>query len=424
MVRVIPTPQPLTNARVASQRDSQPRAALQSLVGPTRAKLLTSLAEAAQRDFWPTVAPLVAAISTPWPETLGDTVPPRELYESDSQTALLCGLTVHFKLRRTAASASRSSNTLVVCLHGFNGSTYSYHTALQGLADTVGGTAVAFDRPPFGLTQRDVVTLSDGRSSLSTEGGAALGVALVRHLAGGSQPRSVVLVGHSAGAGVALKMADLLPAGTVRGLVLVAPAVPASGDDTFLAQADLGSLLRLGITRAVLALDGPGLAYVRESVAKRAVEVRATRRIGYGRGSAAPQAAVDAYLAPLRAEAWDTASLASFRAFETPQPLDARRLAGTRVLVLQGALDDVVPTPSVQRLASVLQTSGIDCTYVELPEVGHLPVEEAPEACVAAFAAWFGAATPPTRPGDGEPLALQPGGAAQETLNRRQWRDE
>jgi pimeloyl-ACP methyl ester carboxylesterase len=82
----------------------------------------------------------------------------------------------------------------------------------------VGGTAVAFDRPPFGLTQRDVTTLSNGRSSLSTEGGAALGVVLVQHLAMSPGSR-VVLVGHSAGAGVALRIADMLPRGVVLSLI-------------------------------------------------------------------------------------------------------------------------------------------------------------------------------------------------------------
>ena len=402
MARVIPT-QPLAPPSAASSRRgqvTQPQAALQSLVGPTRAALLTSLAAAAQRDFFPTVAPIVAALATPWPEPqLRDTVPPGQLFDSDSQATHLVGIHVHYKLRRAASCGS--DDTLVLCLHGFNGSTYSFEAALQGLADAVGGTAAAFDRPPFGLTQRDVTTLSDGRSIFSTEGGAALGVALVQHLSA----RSVVLVGHSAGAGVALKIADMLPRGTVQGIVLVAPAVPASGDDGFMAKADLGSLLRIGATRAVLALDGPGLAFVRDSVAKRAADVKATRRIGYAGNKPAPQAAVDAYLAPLRADAWDTASLASFRAFATPQPLDVKRLAGVRVLVLQGALDGVVPTPSVRRLADVVQAGGVDCTYTELPDVGHLPLEEAPDACVAAISEWLKAALPPTPASGSDPAS-------------------
>jgi pimeloyl-ACP methyl ester carboxylesterase len=413
MARVIPTPQTLASPSVSSSRGgqmSQPAAALQSLLGPTRAGLVTSLATAAQRDFWPTIAPIAAALATPWPEPqLRGTVAPAQLFDADSQTAQLCGVALHYQLRRAATRSSSDDETLVLCLHGFNGSTYSFQAALQGLADAVGGTAVAFDRPPFGLTQRDVTTLTNGRSSLSTEGGAALGVALVQHLAMSPGAR-VVLVGHSAGAGVALRIADMLPRGVVQGIVLVAPAVPASNDEGFMAQADFGSLLRIGATRAVLALDGPGLAFVRSSVSKRAEDVRATKRIGYGGSKPAPQAAVDAYLAPLRADAWDTASLASFRAFETPSALDVKQLAGMRVLVLQGALDDVVPTPSVRRLADVMQADGVDCTYVELPDVGHLPVEEAPDACVAAISDWLREAPPPT------PARWDAGGAEHATV--------
>ncbi len=58
----------------------------------------------------------------------------------------------------------------------------------------------------------------------------------------------------------------------VSGLALISPAVPTSAKG-FLARSDLGQLLRLAATRALLASEGPGLNYVRRLIYKRRDEV-------------------------------------------------------------------------------------------------------------------------------------------------------
>jgi pimeloyl-ACP methyl ester carboxylesterase len=375
------------HAQQAQEPSAKPSPALVALLGRSRATLLTSLAVAGQRDAWPAVQQLLSPFQSPLPPPpLTDTVPPSSLMDADSSTARLLGIEVHYKLR-SSSSLHVEQTTLVLCFHGFNGSTVSYDTVLQGFADAVHGSALAFDRPPFGLTQRAGIA----ERLFTTSGAAELAAELVNHVGrvGGSSWSRIILVGHSAGAGVALATAQLLTPGTVAGLVLVSPAVPASGEDSFLNRADLGSLVRFAITRAVLALDGPGLAFVRASTIKRAQDVRASRNIGYGGGKPAPQSVVDAYLAPLQADAWDTASLTAFRSFEVPPAPALSQLASVPVCIIQGAQDDIVPVAGVRKLVDAMRGRGVACTYVELTSAGHLPLEEDPEACVSAFTAWL-----------------------------------
>jgi pimeloyl-ACP methyl ester carboxylesterase len=364
----------------------------------------------ARRDAWPRIADLLQPWLEPPPAPLLDTLPPRALADADSRFIRLNGVDVHYKLCASggphAADAdvadAEDDSPLVLCLHGFNGSTFSFRDpVLSGLAAAGGSAtrlrAVAFDRPPFGLSSRPAASeLPAGAPDpYSDEGGVALALALIDVL----RPRSVIVLGHSAGAPLALAVARASPA-RVAALVLVSPALPASSarEDSFLGRADAGTWLRLAALRAVLAADAPGLSYVRRTVTRRASEVRASGDIGYAGGARAPEDAVDGYLLPLRAERWDEASLAQFRAFGLRQPpppapgelrttapaairaesaVESRESREMRVLVVQGTDDAVIPTPGVKKLVAAW---GAACEYVELPRVGHLPMEEAPLA--------------------------------------------
>jgi hypothetical protein len=78
----------------------------------------------------------------------------------------------------------------------------------------------------------------------------------------------------------------------VSGLALIAPAVPTSPKG-FLARSDLGQLLRLAVTRAVLASEGPGINYVRRLIYKRRDEVlQGNLGIYYDETSVDPQVCV------------------------------------------------------------------------------------------------------------------------------------
>ena len=58
----------------------------------------------------------------------------------------------------------------------------------------------------------------------------------------------------------------------MKGLILVAPAL-ATEPRNLVKGADLGQVMRLAASRALLATDGPGLNYVRDMINRRKEEV-------------------------------------------------------------------------------------------------------------------------------------------------------
>ena len=67
--------------------------------------------------------------------------------------------------------------------------------------DYPGCHVIAFDRPPFGLSQRPL-TWEEGRDPYSSEGGARLAAGLLDALG----VKSAVIVGHSMGATVSVEL--------------------------------------------------------------------------------------------------------------------------------------------------------------------------------------------------------------------------
>lgn len=113
-------------------------------------------------------------------------------------------------------------------------------------------TTVNLCRPPFGLTSRPLTWDAGQPNPYSTEGYVKLTLGLLDALglrpgAGGPSAIGrngeelagrVVILGHSAGAQVALQVALAAPE-RVAGVVLVSPAIPASEakEDSFLGKA-------------------------------------------------------------------------------------------------------------------------------------------------------------------------------------------
>lgn len=222
---------------------------------------MSALAEQFRKESLPWISDLVQ----PWlegrPEPLAGTVPPRQLADADSHFARLpfgpvdagAAADVHFK-QRSVPEALAAGRPVLLMIHGFNASTFSWRFALDDLsaAPSAFGT-VAYDRPPFGLSERPLSWRGgDEGNPYTPAAGAALGHGLLRSLG----VRKAVVVGHSAGAAVAVEMALRHPE-AVSALVLVSPAVAVDAKG-FLARADLGQLLRFAYTRLLLNTDWPG----------------------------------------------------------------------------------------------------------------------------------------------------------------------
>ena len=112
-------------------------------------------------------------------------------------SAMACTAAKHPALARLPADAAR----------GGCRSTFNWRGAMQPLAevpvsdDYPGCHVIAFDRPPFGLSQRPL-QWAEGRDPYTTEGGARLAAGLLDALG----VKSAVVVGHSMGATVSVEL--------------------------------------------------------------------------------------------------------------------------------------------------------------------------------------------------------------------------
>lgn len=294
---------------------------------------------------------LVGPLLLPVP-ALRDAVPPQQLADSDSLFTGVDGLQVHYKV-------SGGGEPALVLLHGFGASVFSWRDVMEPLGEV--GTVIAFDRPGFGLTSRPMPGEWNGENPYAPEAQADLTVALLDKL----DVERAVLVGHSAGGSSALLTALRHPE-RVEALVLVDAAV--------YGHAGTPPWLRPLLGTPQMRRLGPLL--LRFAVSR----VDAAIRIALHDPAWLTPEVLAGYKRPLRAENWDRAlwevTLASH-----PLGLD-EQLGGILVpsLVITGDSDRIVPTEDSVRLAGELPKAEL----VVIPDCGHVPQEQYPDAFVDA----------------------------------------
>ena len=329
-----------------------------------RRDLLLALREQFQRDSVPWLIDLVAPILQGPPQPLIGTRRARELADPDSKFISISGLDIHYKEHLSHDFSAPATETLdeqtsfkaqpnVICLHGFQGSTFSYRKILTKLASP---RVLAYDRPPFGLSSRP--RSSPGNNPYSLSSSAKLCCDLVKALQL-DEGQGVVLIGHSAGCPVAIQTASLLP--NVKGLILIAPAVDASDpkkNEGFLSRLDAGQLLRFALIRAIISDQNLGINYIRRSLLKRKEE------------------AIEGYLKPLQADDWDVGSLELARSFDlSSSTLDFS--IQCPVLVIQGSDDKTIrPNAALAVAEKFKERKGCLTIYKELEKCAHVPMEE------------------------------------------------
>jgi pimeloyl-ACP methyl ester carboxylesterase len=252
--------------------------------------------------------------------------------------------------------------TPVVLLHGFGSGSFTWGPAIAaGLLD--GRPGLAFDRFGFGRSERPAP--GDGKAGeanpYTVAGAAQLTEALI--------DKSAVLVGHSAGALVALATALRAPA-KVRGLVLIAPAVLGTGGP----PPPIDLLFRVPLARRW----APPFLRAGRPLLGRSV---ATAWHDPGRLHASGLAA--AYAAAAREPGWAEGlvelTLAADRA-EAHAVVDRLADVHQPVLVIEGAHDRLVSKGDIGELTKRLAHA----TTIVVPDSGHVPHEEQPEAVVRA----------------------------------------
>ncbi len=289
------------------------------------------------------VMPLIVPIPP-----LEGTMPPDRLGDADSRFIDLKGLKVHYKMAGQGKPA-------FVLLHGFLASTFSWREVMAPLATM--GTVLAFDRPAFGLTSRPMPGQWTGQNPYSQEAQVDLVVALLDALG----MEKAILVGNSAGGTVAMLTALRYPA-RVEALVLVDAAVYTGGGS----PRWLRPLLSLPQVRRLAPL-------LIRSVTSWGV---AFGKMAWHDPSKLTDEIWEGYKKPLKAENWDRA-LYEFTVASRPANLPAQLGKITMPsLVITGDDDRIVPTAESVRLARELANAKL----VVIPNCGHIPQEECPEA--------------------------------------------
>jgi pimeloyl-ACP methyl ester carboxylesterase len=274
--------------------------------------------------------------------------------DRDSRFLDVDGLQIHYK-------HAGQGEPVLVLIHGSFLSLYSWRNVLQPLAQH--SQVIAFDRPAFGLTSRPLPRPQDQNNPYSPEAQADVIIAMLDSL--GIQ--QAVLVGSSAG-GTTAMLAALRHPQRVQALVLV-DAMVYSG----YAVSEFPRWLRA----LLWALGPPGALPVRLLIPL--LHDKVVRSFWHD-PSRLPPEVLARYRSGLHLRHWDQAwwrLVLSSHALDLEAQLDRLRMP---VLVISGEHDRAVPLEQSQRLAAALPAAEI----VTIPECGHLPHEECPEAFLRA----------------------------------------
>jgi pimeloyl-ACP methyl ester carboxylesterase len=238
----------------------------------------------------------------------------------------------------------------VLLLHGFGGLTFSWRDNMDALAEA-GYHVIAFDRPPFGLTEKraDIDFSRAAMTDFTVHFMDALGI------------ESAALVGHSAGGGIIADLALRYPE-RVDSLVFVDGAVGGGGSSL------VGTLLHF-----------PPIARWAQIIARYTVSPEYFSNLlqtAYGSPDFMTPEIAAGYQTPLAVRGWDEAFVGVLRD-SGGSAIDVNQLANVEVpvLLIWGENDTWVSLRAGENLHTIMSESQL-ITY---PNVGHLPMEENPE---------------------------------------------
>ena len=282
----------------------------------------------------------------------------REAAGTGAEFVQAAGVDVHVE-RRDYTGDCGCDAPLIVLMHGFGASTYSWRDVIDPLSGF--GEVLAYDRPAFGFTERP--TEWSGTNPFGFAGNFAILDDLISEF--GSR-REVVLVGHSAGGQLAAEYARLNPT-NVSALILVDPAILTTGGAPDgldwlwgVPQIDrLGPILVGGIASS-------GMDLLRES---------------YADQSMLTEDVIAGYRAPLTVTGWEEGFWNFSTAPRTNDLADNLDDVSMPVLLITGDADTVVPTADTVALNSMFP----DSRLVIVENAGHLPQEEKPSDFMAAI---------------------------------------
>jgi len=300
-------------------------------------------------------AALTIGVSAQPPEP----VPATDLADENGQFISVDGIELYY------IEAGPTDGPAVMLLHGFGGSTFTWRETVPALAEA-GYRVIAYDRPPYGLAEKSTAIAVSGQAY--AEQLAALMDAL--------EIDSAVLVGHSAGGDVIARFAVDYPQ-RVDSLVFAAGAVVAGTGD---GQSPVG-----GLQDFANALD-PTSPFAQQLVRSFLTEARFIDLLSsaYHPDFEVTEDIQTGYAQVLRVQGWEIGFLTLLTQGDSiadPIDLDALAAVETPVLLIWGQDDAWVPVERGEALRQVFPAAD----WVTLLEVGHLPMEEAPDDFNAAL---------------------------------------
>jgi pimeloyl-ACP methyl ester carboxylesterase len=301
----------------------------------------------------------VVPLLIPLPEVGAD---PRTLADANGAFIEVDGIDAYY------IAMGPETGPAVMLLHGLGGSTFSWRENMQPLAEA-GYRVVAYDRPPFGLTEK-----AEG-----FDYGAPNQARFAARLMDALAINRAVMVGHSAGGGVIAQFALQYP-DRVDGLVFVAGAVGVGGGAPPLVGSILGfpPITRWGRLAARLIVSPEWYGSTLASAYGASFEVTDAIKAGYTR--------------VLQVRNWDAGLMALLRdSSQNAVPLDRLTALDMPALLIWGRDDTWVPLAVGERLAEILP----DERLVIYDGVGHLPMEETPESFNVDVLEWLAAASEP-----------------------------
>jgi len=305
---------------------------------------------------------LVGPLVIPVPPLM-DTVPEKDLADSDSLFIEVNSILVHYKILG-------SGEPVMLLMHGFGSSTYTWADVMQPLAEH--GTVVAYDRPAFGLTERPLPGEWTGESPYSDTSQVEMAVGLMNAL----KVEKAILIGHSSGGAIALQTALAYP-NRVSGLILVDPALYGSRGipDGLRFLLDTPQLKRLGPFFARSLAGKEGDAFLEAAW------------YDFSKFTEQDKAA---YRKPLQAEYWDVALwelTKANRAVDLSPRLGELEMP---VMVVTGANDRIIYPDVTEELAEKIPNAHFESFDL----CGHVPQEECPQAFLQSVLAFVSKFTP------------------------------
>lgn len=263
--------------------------------------------------------------------------------------------------------AGPADGPVVLLLHGWGGSTFTWRETIPALAEA-GYRVIAFDRPPYGLSAKTGVNIAYSPGQMADFTADFMDVMALDR---------ATLVGHSQGGGVIGYFALRYPE-RVDGLVFVSGA-PRPTDGVVISGGSNRAGGALGVPAGLLdVLNFPPFERWARILIRGFVQPDAfvnMQRTAYFDPAFVTDEVAAGYQEQLQVTGWDEALLTILRgaAFQAePVTSDAIAAISAPTLIVWGENDTWVPIAAGETLADLVQQE----VFLRYSDTGHMPMEE------------------------------------------------